>query len=453
MAVAARRVAGHADRHGRSASLAPTSSREVVPRAVACSRRSRACRSSCRRRSSATTCSSRSVAGRRSGARGSRLTGRAPGVHPDRGGHRRRRGEHAVLPPGRPRRHHRRRPPLRGGRPGRGALASGASCSRSPCRSPNAGSCAGIALAFARALGDFGTTIMVAGNVPGRTQTMPDRGLRPRPGLRLRHRGCPRPDPVGRGGAGADGRLAASNGPRGEPRGPGRSGRSASFQLDVDLRSDAAVHRADRSLGRRQDLDAAGRSPGSTVPTGSASWSPGVVVDEVRRPRRTCPPQDRQLGMVTQASTLLPHRTVLRNVALAVRDGDRRRAERRGPGLARPGRRRRPGPTAARPRSPAGSSNGSRSLGPSPGDPGCCCSTNRSARSTRPSRTALRGLVRRLAEETATPVLLVTHDPTEALTLADHLAVDRGRSDHPAGTPGRGHRPARGPASSPSWSG
>jgi molybdate transport system permease protein len=32
---------------------------------------------------------------------------------------------------------------------------------------------AGIALSFARALGDFGTTIMVAGNVPGRTQTMP----------------------------------------------------------------------------------------------------------------------------------------------------------------------------------------------------------------------------------------------------------------------------------------
>jgi molybdate transport system permease protein len=26
-------------------------------------------------------------------------------------------------------------------------------------------------LAFARALGDFGTTLMVAGNIPGRTQT------------------------------------------------------------------------------------------------------------------------------------------------------------------------------------------------------------------------------------------------------------------------------------------
>lgn len=32
---------------------------------------------------------------------------------------------------------------------------------------------AGLALAFARAIGEFGTTLMVAGNIPGRTQTMP----------------------------------------------------------------------------------------------------------------------------------------------------------------------------------------------------------------------------------------------------------------------------------------
>ncbi len=32
---------------------------------------------------------------------------------------------------------------------------------------------AGVALSFARALGDFGATVMVAGNIPGRTQTMP----------------------------------------------------------------------------------------------------------------------------------------------------------------------------------------------------------------------------------------------------------------------------------------
>ena len=32
---------------------------------------------------------------------------------------------------------------------------------------------AGISLAFARALGEFGATLMVAGNIPGRTRTMP----------------------------------------------------------------------------------------------------------------------------------------------------------------------------------------------------------------------------------------------------------------------------------------
>jgi molybdate transport system permease protein len=32
---------------------------------------------------------------------------------------------------------------------------------------------AGVALAFARALGDFGATLMVAGSIPGRTRTMP----------------------------------------------------------------------------------------------------------------------------------------------------------------------------------------------------------------------------------------------------------------------------------------
>lgn len=31
----------------------------------------------------------------------------------------------------------------------------------------------GIALAFARALGEFGATLMIAGNIPGRTQTIP----------------------------------------------------------------------------------------------------------------------------------------------------------------------------------------------------------------------------------------------------------------------------------------
>jgi molybdate transport system permease protein len=32
---------------------------------------------------------------------------------------------------------------------------------------------AGVVLAFARGLGEFGATLMVAGNIPGRTQTLP----------------------------------------------------------------------------------------------------------------------------------------------------------------------------------------------------------------------------------------------------------------------------------------
>ncbi len=35
------------------------------------------------------------------------------------------------------------------------------------------GIAAGLSLAFARALGEFGATLMVAGSIPGRTQTMP----------------------------------------------------------------------------------------------------------------------------------------------------------------------------------------------------------------------------------------------------------------------------------------
>ena len=37
------------------------------------------------------------------------------------------------------------------------------------CRS---GLLAGMILAFARAMGEFGATIMIAGNIPGKTQTM-----------------------------------------------------------------------------------------------------------------------------------------------------------------------------------------------------------------------------------------------------------------------------------------
>ncbi|WP_169786755.1 ABC transporter ATP-binding protein [Nitriliruptor alkaliphilus] len=192
------------------------------------------------------------------------------------------------------------------------------------------------------------------------------------------------------------------------------------FHLDVDLRSDALItvligpsgggktstlrSIAGLDTGGRQRIVVAGRT---IADSGSG---------------RQLPPQERRLGMVTQSSTLLPHRSVLRNVALAVRDGDRggRTADAR-TWLARVGA------DAWSDRRPSALSGGqqqrvslARALA---GRPHLLLLDEPFSAVDAPSRAALRGLLRRLAQETSTPVLLVTHDPTEALTLADHLAV------------------------------
>jgi molybdate transport system ATP-binding protein len=191
------------------------------------------------------------------------------------------------------------------------------------------------------------------------------------------------------------------------------------FDLDVDLRSDALVTVLIGPSGGGKTstlrviagLDTSGRQ---RVVLGGQVVAGGAEPD--------LPTRERRLGMVTQASTLLPHRSVLRNVALAVREGDR---------AARSAEARvwldRVGAAAWTDRRPSALSGGqqqrvalARALA---GRPRLLLLDEPFSALDAPSRTALRGLVRRLAEETATPVLLVTHDPTEALTLAGHLAV------------------------------
>jgi molybdate transport system ATP-binding protein len=197
------------------------------------------------------------------------------------------------------------------------------------------------------------------------------------------------------------------------------------FLLDVDLRSDAALTvltgpsgggktatlRTVAGLERpaRQRVVVAGRVLADESPGGGGD---GVHVA----------PRDRRLGMVTQASTLLPHRTVLHNVALAVRHG--RRDDRRASAhdwLDRVGA------ADLADRRPSALSGGqqqrvslARALA---GAPRLLLLDEPFSALDAPARTALRGLVRRLVTETGTPALLVTHDPTEALTLADHLAI------------------------------
>ncbi|MEX1164168.1 MAG: ABC transporter ATP-binding protein [Nitriliruptor sp.] len=191
------------------------------------------------------------------------------------------------------------------------------------------------------------------------------------------------------------------------------------FDLDVDLRSDALVTVliGPSGGGKTSTLRAiAGLDPSGRQHVVVGGW----VVAGGGGP--DLPTRARRLGMVTQASTLLPHRSVLRNVALAVREGDRptRDAEAR-TWLERVGA------TAWAERRPSALSGGqqqrvalARALA---GGPRLLLLDEPFSALDAPSRTALRGLVLRLAEETATPVLLVTHDPTEALTMAGHLAV------------------------------
>ncbi len=53
------------------------------------------------------------------------------------------------------------------------ALPNGAFFAASSCRLLRRGFLAGTILSFARALGEFGATLMLAGDIPGRTETIP----------------------------------------------------------------------------------------------------------------------------------------------------------------------------------------------------------------------------------------------------------------------------------------
>lgn len=192
------------------------------------------------------------------------------------------------------------------------------------------------------------------------------------------------------------------------------------FRLDVDLRSDALITvligpsggGKTSTLRSVAGLDAGGAQrivvAGRTVADSSTG--------------QRLPPQERRLGMVTQTSTLLPHRSVVRNVAIAVRDGDRRaRSAEARTWLARVGA---DGWADRRPSALSGGQQQRVALARAlAGRPDLLLLDEPFSAVDAPSRAELRGLLRRLAKETATPVLLVTHDPTEALTLADHLAV------------------------------
>jgi len=146
------------------------------------------------------------------------------------------------------------------------------------------------------------------------------------------------------------------------------------------------------------------------------------VVGKVHRPVH-----DRRIGMVFQQPYLLPHRTVLANVALAVRDTDRTTRRDRAHALLE-----RTDTTAFAARRPGQLSGGQRQrvalARALAGEPRLLLLDEPFNALDHPVRRQLRGLVRDLVDRAGVPTLFVTHDTDELAALADSvLHADQGR--------------------------
>ncbi|WP_334144472.1 ATP-binding cassette domain-containing protein [Rhabdothermincola sp.] len=130
--------------------------------------------------------------------------------------------------------------------------------------------------------------------------------------------------------------------------------------------------------------------------------------------------QDRHVGMVFQDSLLLPHRTALDNVALAVPGGHRRaRRQTAMTWLERVGA----AELAARhPRQLSGGQRQRIALARALARrPRLLLLDEPFSALDQPTRRDLRGLVRDIVDTAGVPALFVTHDPAEADELADTL--------------------------------
>ena len=160
--------------------------------------------------------------------------------------------------------------------------------------------------------------------------------------------------------------------------------------------------------------------------TGTVLINGRTVTDCARRIHVST--QDRRIGMVFQDGVLLPHRSVLDNVALAVRQGGGRR-ERRAIArswLERVGAEgwadRRPGSLSGGQRQRAALARGLA------GEPALVLLDEPLSALDSAVRAELRQLIREVIVSSGVPAVLVTHDAEEAEEIGDEIiAYDDGR--------------------------
>jgi molybdate transport system ATP-binding protein len=202
--------------------------------------------------------------------------------------------------------------------------------------------------------------------------------------------------------------------------------RIGEFDLDVDFSVESGISVLFGPSGAGKSLTLALIAGLLRPDTGTIYINGQVVTDCARRIYVST--QDRRVGMVFQDGLLLPHRSVLDNVALAVRQAHGRGARREiahlwlervaADGLAE----RRPGSLSGGERQRVALARGLA------GDPALVLLDEPLSALDAPVRRELRALIREVIISSGVPAVLVTHDIDEAEELGDEvIAYDSGR--------------------------
>jgi molybdate transport system ATP-binding protein len=197
------------------------------------------------------------------------------------------------------------------------------------------------------------------------------------------------------------------------------------FDLDVAFTMDSGISVLFGPSGAGKSLTLALIAGLIRPDTGTILINGRVVTDCARRIHVST--QERRVGMVFQDGVLLPHRSVLDNVALAVRQG-RGRRERRAIARSWLGRvgaeefvDRRPGSLSGGQRQRVALARGLA------GEPALVLLDEPLTALDAPVRRELRTLIREVIVSSGVPAVLVTHDAEEAEEIGDVIiAYDNG---------------------------